>query len=806
MACRNRIWLAVLILAASAGAVSADAVYLKDGFTLHGKVRREADVIFDPATGQPIPIFKGNFFVVDDRVRWTIFEHRNVQDANPDVNIRKDFIEFGRPLAPGSQVNRLPKQWRPVSATEFDDKWERVVKMNSPQGPYNIRQRITQLNGHNTKIESTSYPWNMNYFTQELGLDRVKKLLDDYPDTKEKSGDPPDIEKRMKRFRLLMQANFLLAADDELSRALKDIPNEKERIERSRTTLRQTQVQAVWEEAQTALKTGRYSTVRGILSRIPTNEINPALAANVEALRLKLEKSDQQARDCKSLFVKLTDRLAGPLDPTLAEALAAIESALGPDTIDRFDAFLSLANQHEAEVAGRKSPTHCIEDVLALAVTGFVLGNASAEPKAAAADRVWRARRFTLDYLRTHDAASRKNLLRDYEAGMTLGLDEFAQMVLLLPPPEPETPAASAAEGVEERTTKPISGRSPPIAYTLQLPQEYSPNRTWPVLIVVPSGSGEKSRDALMRWSPTALQNGYILASPQFPDGTDYNYLSEDHLPVLELMRELRQRYHVDSDRVFIGGYGEGGTIATDIALGHPDLFAGVVTFNGRPRWSASMWYWLNAQYLPFYIVAGDGAGDCCDRNRKLFQNWMDKGYPSLMTIYRGRPDEFYLFELPIAFDWMNRKRRAMGFPQLGRTPNAGSQGEEFQTARPGDDHFYWLEILGHNPRNTTKAMGTGLMTYTPAGLVGAIRDNNTVAINARGIKSLRVWLGQMFDPQTGWKQMVDLTKPVTFLLNRQSAKTQRLTPSLAVMLENLYERGDRQRLFWASIDFTNVQ
>jgi hypothetical protein len=43
-------------------------------------------------------------------------------------------------------------------------------------------------------------------------------------------------------------------------------------------------------------------------------------------------------------------------------------------------------------------------------------------------------------------------------------------------------------------------------------------------------------------------------------------------------------------------------------------------------------------------------------------------------------------------------------------------------------------------------------------------------------------------------------------LINRQQPKTMKFTPSLGVMLEDLYERGDRQRLFWASADFTNVQ
>jgi pimeloyl-ACP methyl ester carboxylesterase len=798
--------LGAILFAAIAGPALADAVYLKDGFTLHGKVRREADVIFDPTTGQPIPVFKGNFFVVDDRVRWVIFEHRNVQDANPDVNIRRDFLEFVMPLA-GGQPSQLPKAARVLGGSPFDKKWERVVKLQNEMGQYSIRQRLTQLTGYAAKLESVTYRWNVFYFTQELGLETVTKLLNDHPDLKEGKDEPPDIEKRMKRFRFLMQATFLLAADEELNRALKDIPGEKDRIERSRKVLRQAQIQAVWDEAQTANKAGRYSAIRGMLNRIPMNEVEPRLAGDIGALRTKLDSAERLARESRDLLTKLADRLAGPLEQPFAEALAEIVAALGPDTIDRLDAFMTLANQHEKEITSGKKPTYCIEDMLSLAVTGFVLGNASAEPKVAAAERLWGARQFTLNYLRTHDPATRRRALEAYLSGPGLALDEFAQLIFLLPPTDPPEATAATPNGVEERTTAVPWGQSRSVPYFLQLPLEYSPNRSWPVLIVVPGGGGERAADALDRWAYFARQNGYLLASPQWATAAEfYNFQSEEHLPVLELIRDLRRRYNVDSDRIFLAGYGDGGTITTDIALGHPDQFAGVLTVNARPRWSASMYYWHNAQYLPFYMVAGELAGDCCDKNRKLFQNWMNRGYNSLMTIYRGRPSEFYFFELPFAFDWMNRKRRSAGFPDLGRTPNAGSQGEEFQTARPGDNRFYWLEVVQHNEKYTTTAMGSGEKPYTPAALQAQIRDGNTIMINARGIKTLRVWLGQSFDAQSGWKQMVDLTKPVTFQINRQPAKTQKFTPSLGVMLEDLYERGDRQRLFWASAEFTNVQ
>jgi hypothetical protein len=378
-----------LVLAAIAGPAIADAVYLKDGYTLHGKVRREADVIIDPNTGQAIPVFKGNFFVVDDRVRWVIFDHRNVQDANPDINTRRDFLEFTMPLALGGQTGKMPKKAAVLGSTPLDAKWETVVKLQGDNGKYDIRQRLTNLTGYAAKVESMGYPWNLYYLTQELGLDTVRKLLDSHPDLREKKDDPPDIEKRMKRFRFLMQATWLLAAEEELNRALKDLPAEKERIERSRMILRQAQIQAVWDEAQNAYKIGRYTAVRTLLARLPLNEVEPRLASEISALRNKLDTADRQVRECRTLFRKLADRLAGPLDRTFDEALPEIAAGLGPDTIDRLEAFVNLANQHENEIASGKKPTYCIEDVLALAVTGFVLGNASAEPKSATADRFW---------------------------------------------------------------------------------------------------------------------------------------------------------------------------------------------------------------------------------------------------------------------------------------------------------------------------------------------------------------------------------------------------------------------------------
>jgi hypothetical protein len=264
----------------------------------------------------------------------------------------------------------------------------------------------------------------------------------------------------------------------------------------------------------------------------------------------------------------------------------------------------------------------------------------------------------------------------------------------------------------------------------------------------------------------------------------------------------------VDSDRVFLTGNGEGGNAAIDVGLSHPDLFAGVVPMNGRPRWYVNQWYWRNAQVLPFYVVIGELSGDVRPWIAALTEKWIEKGYQSLLVMYRGRPTDFFSAEVPNIFDWMSRKRRALGFPELGRSPNSGFNGEEFHSFRPTDDRFYWASSDAVNEKFTISDLAT-TRKGTPAAIQANIRDGNQVTAFTRGLKQLTLWFGRVYDPQTGARDMIDFSKPVRVTLNgRQSwsGNGKPLTPRMDVLLEDFCRRGDRKRLFFAKVEFDKIQ
>src|SRR5262249_1318230 len=159
-------------------------------------------------------------------------------------------------------------------------------------------------------------------------------------------------------------------------------------------------------------------------------------------------------------------------------------------------------------------------------------------------------------------------------------------------------------------------------------PPEYHSGRAWPVLVVLHAGK-EMPRDALRRWSVEAARNGYVLAAPAWATAGRgaYEYSAAEQDAALEVVRDLRRKVSVDSDRVFLTGAGNGGSMAFDVGLSHPDQFAGILPYSGlQGHWGDR--YRYNAQYLPFYVVAGDLSGGNSQENRRLFRDWIAKSFP----------------------------------------------------------------------------------------------------------------------------------------------------------------------------------
>jgi pimeloyl-ACP methyl ester carboxylesterase len=825
-ATRRLAWAAVLLVAAPpafARNLPTGVVYLKDGTVLKGYVLQPSEDIVDPVSSQLVRLHKG-IFVVDDMCRRYFFSHAWVDHADTrDFDLGKvvrwkvnSSFPDGKSLPPVRQV---------LEAGKWDERWNRNYRFREPKGAITLSQHLSVLTPVYARVdancfdpvthESYRYPWTSYYPARELGPKTVIDLLSRHDEFQDKKGltDEQRADRRFAIFNFLVKAGFTEAAEKELARIKSDFAKEKEKVETAATGIKGIVALDRWDEIKLAHAAGRHEAARKLLAVFPTDDADEQTQTEVRALKARYELAGTTLKRAKELLAKLPGEMTGAADkPQFAAAAAAIAAELNLDHFfkkgdedGRLDRFMSQAEQAE-RLAKLKMPHLSADELLSLAVTSWLMGNAAAETKPPAARRLLRARQFVTDYRKTTDVADRAALLRTYE-GTTAALSvaEMAQLISALPPPEPP----------EKFTTVPVARQAPAVfgtrgaVYAVQLPPEYHPGRPYPVLIALHNG-GETAKNMLERWGEQAAKNGFILAAPDwnYGQGPTYLYTSEEHAAVLDTLRDLGRHFNVDTDRVFLTGYGEGGNMAWDVGLAHPDLFAGVVPINGLPRYQARN-SWTNALLLPFYVVWGQymgGPAPVPDKNTNadvvtydIFKDyWIPGGFPALGVQYKGRGLEWFPAEVPAIFEWMARKRRPPQTTKVGFKDRASKDSDavdyraDLRTMRAGDNHFYWLSVAGITRINEA-------LTWNPNGkyasVAGKVGNGNRIDVFAEGVKQVSVWLA---------RGMIDFDKPVTIYFKYdQRGAPREVKPSLAVLMEDFYRRGDRQRLFLARIDLT---
>lgn len=791
------------------GNLPAHYIVLKDGYTLHGKLQRENFTFYDSASGTYMKMNRPEgFFMIDDGARRVYFSHRQVQAIQDEsLDGEAELIKLQRPITrldswklPGGQY---------AGFTPWNERWDRVLKLDADRGKVQISQHLSILTPYYARVDSKSYNWSPHYLTAEFNPDELRRIILLHPDIKITPTTKDTAKRRYKVFRFFVQAGMLEAAQAELDRIQQDLPDQKEQIEAGREELKKRYAAKLVDLVEQAQKAGRHDWVQGSVAQLLRQDLDEKLQVRVRILQASYETINKNLAQARRWLSQLPARVAdSQLRAIFTDAAQAIRSQLNPDSIGRLEAFLTFAEQAEREP---NRPEGSPEALMALAVSGWLLGNNAAETKVDTAARLWRTRELVLEYQRTTEFGARRQLLEEYEKGAAVPFDVLAQVIRSLPPAEPLNPAGlstvpapstfpSLANGLSAailaaqqmapvarfslEAELPWSVRKGP-AYQVQLPPEYHLGRSYPVLFVL-HDSGEKPEVMLQRWGLRAAQQGYLLVAPEWERGIQptYQYTAEEHRAVVDVLRDLVRRFSIDPDRVFVTGLGEGGTMAYDVGLSHPDLFAGIIPMNGRPRFHIRS-YRPNAQYLPFYVAAGE-VGENAKDTRLTFENWIPKGYPALWVQYKHRGVEWFDGEVPYIFDWMNRKKRAQAFPLLGA--------EEFQSMRPSDNHFYWLSAEQLNERHVNDAR-TWSNKVLPATLQARVNEGNQISVNGHGFKRVTVWLGQ---------GMIDFEKPVSVNVNSQLfLGNRRIRPSLAELLEDFYQRGDRERLYWAKLELT---
>ena len=774
-----RLAVAVLALAATLVAIGppravADRVEMGDGRVLEGRFALVPGVAVDPIAEATSSRGSGTpALMCDDELTRSFVSRRRV--------VKAEELPFGRQLERIEVPQRIPENGRRVASvggiletSPFDEYGRRILGLATATGRVDVVQGITMITPRWTRLEGvvTEHPLllDMRVSTAAIPREELRRVLDHLT-------DPASSEERLRIVRLFLQAERYEDARAELDGVIRDFPA-LARLAEERAGLGQLSAARLLEEVRLRGRSGQDALALEILERFPAEE---AGAETVEAVR----ETRDSYRERQALAARLVERL-GELHTTLddertREAVGGIIDEIGSEmtfaTLDRLSAFDRLGT--DADIPADRA--------LAIAVSGWLEGAAASTPNLQLALSAARVRDLLRDYLRADDPASRQAIrerIADEEAGDPASIAALARQ--MRPPIEPSEPLAP---GLHQFAFDSGDGRS--TAVTVQLPPEYDPLRRYPAIVAL-HAAGTTPLDQIGWWAGPAGadgrrlgqagRHGFIVVAPAWTDEgqSGYGYSAREHAAVLGALREAGRRFAIDTDRVFLAGHSLGGDAAWDIALAHPDLWAGLVAIcPGAGKYVNH--YWHNARSLPIYMVGGELDGGTLARSGMDLDRYLSRGFDVTYVEYRGRGHEPFGEEQPRLFDWMGRKRRDF-FPAS----------IDSVSMRPWDGFFWWVEFAGAPPKTVV------LPSQWPPGqgtrpLAIEAKRNATNGLVVRcGAERVRVWLSP---------ELVDLERPVTVTVDGKRISRDEVTPDVAVMLEDLRTRGDRQHPFWAVLE-----
>lgn len=782
---------------------NADLIFLKDGYVLQGRVIERKTLEFDATTKTIVDFPQGHIFV-DDVVRRVFFSYdllREVKERKPP----KDEVFVSPNPARSLNPRVIPAIEEIIEAPSFNGKWERFWKVRTVQGPLSLPQRAAAIGPYFARFDTFGmYAGSAFYLTRELPIEVVQGLLSTHPEQTRKDLKPEELLlRRQKLVDFYTQAGWFGEAEAILQRIQTDFPDQKNQTEMELARLSRIRTRERIEEIKRLHIAGAYNKMLEAIEKIPPGDADEDALAKLQDLRNDAESRLDRVKQAKRYLREIPDKINDGNRRAFLEIAAILEKEIHADGVNRLEPFLDLGRGFVRQIEAGKTPTTSASEILSLAVTGWLQGKAAAETKPEQALRAWQARQMILNYLKPVDPLQRANVLSQYrrDASKPFEVDELVQLLPYLPPVEP---GESATPVPVERTFQNTSGQA--IRYWLQVPPEYHAGRSYPVVIVLHQG-GEKPEDMIRRWSDAAAENGFIVIAPAWESGGGisraYTYSEREHGTVLESLWDLQRRYSIDSDRVFLFGHGQGGNMAYDVGLAHPDLFAGVIPMGGAPEYF-TFTYWRNGQNLPFYVITGDASGEPHKNTKKLIDNWFLRNYPMIWVQYKGRGPEFFAGEVPLIFDWMRHKRRTFPIQQLGSDGGGGPLGNEFMSMRQSDNRFYWLSSSAISPTCCNSATSWN-GNVKPARFQGRIDlTNNDIYLKVFGLKQLTISFGRRVGDEIRnmrSENMIDFTRPVNVRVGFSIPSRLKVTPSLETMLEDLYLRGDRQFVFLGKID-----
>ncbi|MBI4834424.1 MAG: hypothetical protein HY811_06370 [Planctomycetes bacterium] len=249
-------------------------------------------------------------------------------------------------------------------------------------------------------------------------------------------------------------------------------------------------------------------------------------------------------------------------------------------------------------------------------------------------------------------------------------------------------------------------------------------------------------------------------------------------LSVIEMLKEFKRTYPVDTNQVYLGGYSMGGWGTPIVGAINADYFAGLFGFGGGTDGNNAKAIMHSLYNTPISINIGqqDTDFDRLETSRmmrdalKELQAEKPKGY---VFEYKEYPGQGHFVpgakEHSETGKWLQQFKRNPYPSIVAWTPL-----DKFKK------YFYWLKI--DKP-------------FRGVTINAEIKADNRIEITTQNVGGITVFLNE---------KLVNLSKPVTVVVNGTEKFSGKVEYSLSALLETLTEKEDANMYFTARVDIAN--
>ena len=323
-----------------------------------------------------------------------------------------------------------------------------------------------------------------------------------------------------------------------------------------------------------------------------------------------------------------------------------------------------------------------------------------------------------------------------------------------------------------------------------------------PVLVTMHVTSGE-ARERRDRFASLARPSGWIVAAPHSPPnfGNGWGSTEAERRVTLAALDAVLRRCPADPDRAFINGSSMGGNGAWEIAMLHPDRWAGAAPWISGAR-VRTMPFLANLRGLPIQARVGaleDGLMLEATREAAAF---LRDGLGSPASLEEepdwghGDKDESWL---PAFAEWAAAQRRdtcpaavIQRFVSVAQSRHHWLAAETLRGAAPLDP------TRGDIPVSATGTEAERRRDYVKKGrdgtalLAGRV-EGQKISIEARKVGRVTVWFSD---------ELVDLDREVIVEINGKKAFSGKIERRLEDLVDEIAATGDAGRVYVARKSF----